>query len=281
MDAARRRVGPLASLERLLLASRPPSVSGLLELLVDFEAYHDFLLLVEEYLPERLEEVKRLPNAAARIACFASHFRDRYFPLAFSYGDYIDSDMGYEDLLNVIPIPYSGVEWDDIHEVENWRDGYLLMGSLQVADQFGRFDAGMARVWIEACEAHVDREQLMRLPEEGWSSGELHQILDGTDYEAAAVLADWMRNDTGNAFLDAHAEYPMMDGWDRETVEILTADWQKSELLTAQMSSLSDWLEADPTPNFTKMLDFILARERELSLAQPSDEATLVEEDNS
>ena len=281
MDAARRGVGPLAALEGLLLASQPPSISGLLELLVDFEAYHDFLQLVEEYLPERLEEVKRLPNAAARIAFFANHFGDRYFPLAYSYGDYIDPDVGYEDLLNVIPIPYSGIEWDDIHEVEHWRNGYLLMGSLQVADQFGRFDEGVATVWIEACEAHVGRQQLMRLPDDGWSNQELHQLLDGTDYEGAAVLADWMRNQTGNAFLDAHAEYPMIDDWDRETVEVLTADWQKSEKLTAQMASLSDWLEENPMRNYTRMLDFILAREQELGLSQPIDEGTLFEEDNS
>ena len=285
MDAARRGVGPLAALERLLLASGPPSVSALLELLVDFEAYHDFLLLVEQYLPERLDEVKRLPNAAARIDCFANHFRDRYFPLAFSNGDYIDPDVEYNDLLRAIPIPYSGVEWDDIHEVEHWRDGYLLMGSLQIYDQFSHLDEGMGQVWIEACGFIVDQEQLMRLPDEGWSSGELHHLLDGTDYEGAAVMADWMRNDTGNAFLDAHVEYPLTDGWDPETVEILTADWQKSEVLTDQMSRLADWLEEDPTPNYTQMLDFLLAREQAIKQgtppSQPLSEVFRDEEENS
>ncbi len=274
MVASHDRPYPLDALAARLLAYRPPSLSALLAHLADLESYHDFLLLVEEYLPEHLEEVKRLPDSGNRIAHFARHFKDRYFPLTFD-GEWVDHDAEYSQLLGHIPIPYGGIDSEDLHEVESWKTGLLLMGSLHVVQQFRDWGEGMAVVWIEACADHVDRNVLMRLPADGWSGNELHELLDGTNYEAAAHFADYLQNDTRNAFLDAHFEYPFEDAWDMETVKILTVDWQRSQVIWDQFSRLSDWLEEDPTPHYTQMLEFIFQREAEASA--PRDPRTLAE----
>ena len=251
---------PLDILARRLLRFAPPSLSALLDLLVNFEQYQEFLDLVEGYLPERLEELKRLPNSADRVAFFASHFKDRYFPLSSYFEEEGDPGDGYGELLRRIPIDYQGVDYDWLHEVDNWRPGDLMLGSLQVP----HVDDGLGLVWLEQCAGHVDKAQLQRLPQGGWSPDRLHQLLDDTRFEAAATFADWQTNGTGNPFLDCHYEYPLEDDWDMGTVEWLTARWHEAEVLWKQMSELGEWLEEDPTPRYTEMLDFIFHREEEL-----------------
>ena len=199
------------------------------------------------------------------MSFFATHFRDKYFPLAYYFEDgYWDADDGYDPLLREVPITYGGVELDDLHEVDQWGAGNLLLGSLHLPHLYARSDMGLATVWLEECAAHVDQAQLQRLPENGWSQQELHRLLDGTRFEAAAIFAAWLGNNTDNAFLDAHPEYPLAEPWNTEAVRLLTNDWRQAELLQNRMSQLSAWLEEDPGPRYTEMLDFIFQREEEL-----------------
>ncbi len=260
---------PLDVLARRLLRFAPPSLSALLDRFVNVESYKEFLDLVQQFLPERLEEVKRLPDSVSRVAFFANHFKDKYFPLSSYFMDEGDPDDGYGELLRGIPIEYQGVDYEWIHEVEQWDTADLLMGSLHIPN----LDSGLGVVWLEACAEHVDKAQLERLPPGGWSSEELHRFLDGTQFEGAAICADWQSSNTGNPFLDCHYEYPLNVDWDMETVKWLTTDWQKTEVVWKKMSELSVWLEEDVGPRYTEMLDFIFQREAE----PPPDPKTLAE----
>lgn len=259
--------GPLDILARQLLGWGPPSLGGLIQALVPAEGFADFVALVQEYVPEHMGEVLAADSPAAQIAVFANHFQDRYFPLGLGLnyeGPWVDPTLEYTDLLRYIPIPYGGLEWDDLHDMEHWRPGYLLMGSLHVPHRFSHLDEGMAVAWLEQCALEVGEGTMMRLPQGGWSAEDLRRLLDGTEYQVLALFADWLNNDTRNAFLDAHPEYPLMDEWDREVVTILTNAWHQAEAAWNEMAAMSEWLEEDPEAHFNQLLDFIEERREEL-----------------
>lgn len=251
--------GPLDLLVHRLISRGPPQVSGILSAIVPEEGFPEFVALIQEFLPDHTTEILAAPGAATQIALFGNRFRDQYFPIAFD-GDWMYPDLEYTDLLHHIPINYGGVEYEDFHEPSNWRDGYILMGSIFVPDRFGSWDEGVAMVWLEQAGTLLDQESRRRIPQEGISAEELHRLLDGTDYQTVALFADYLCNDTGNAFLDAHPEYPLMDLWDRETVTILTRDYARSQVMWGQMEAMAEWLESDTGVNFNLMMDFIEER---------------------
>ena len=72
---------PLEVLRERLRNARPPSISILLSFFQNVETYNDFVKLVREYLPEREKEILEKPTPHEQMACFASHFEDRYLPL--------------------------------------------------------------------------------------------------------------------------------------------------------------------------------------------------------
>ena len=257
---------PLDALLWRLIRFLPPSLTALLELLEDAEDYADFLRLVAMVLPEEEETIKQLNGAAERLPYFANRFQDRYFPLSHSWEDWAE-DQEYRDLLRSIPIPYMGMDYEDLHGVDNLKAGYLLLGSLHIFDRVGYWDEGIGVVWIEAAAAFANRDDLMRLPAGGWTTADLHLLLDGTVYQAAAHFANYMENSTTNPFLDCWAEYPLDAVWELETVEWLAGEYQKSEVLWSQIHRMVDWLEEDPAAHFAQLLDFVLQRQAEVGLA--------------
>ena len=76
--------------------------------------------LVREYLPERETEILEKPSPHEQMACFASHFEDRYLPLHPSFKDG-ECEDDYSDLLRDIPVMVMGFSWEDYHELNNAR----------------------------------------------------------------------------------------------------------------------------------------------------------------
>ena len=258
-------VRPLDELARQLRGRAPPLVAGILSAVVPQEGFPEFVALVQEYLPEHLGEILAGSDPARQIALFGNRFRDRYFPLAYD-ADWVDPEAEYIYFVRTIPIPYGGVAYDDLHNVDAWRPGYIMMGSLYLA----QYDDGIALTWVEECGNWLDQETLRRIPAEGLSRQRIHQLLDDTEHEALALFVDWLSNDTGNAFLDAHPEYPFMDEWDREVVAILTQDWIQAEVVWAEMGAMAAWLEEDPGVHFNELLDFLDRRNEEFPLPRPN-----------
>lgn len=244
-----------------LIRVLPPSLTALLDILSDSEDYADFLRLVEMVLPEELENIKQLAEIAERLEHFSNRFERRYFPLTdFGYEDW-DEAQEYRDLLREIPIPYHGMDSEELHEPDNIRDGLRLMGTLHVRSE--NWEEGIALVWFETCEPLVNVADLLRIPPQGWTSEELHGMLDGTDYQGAAHWADYMSNNTGNAFLDCWAEYPLNEPWSMEDVEALTQQYLESEVIWAAMVKMSEWLEDDLRARFHELVTFILENDTE------------------
>lgn len=247
--------GPLQSLVIQLAYRGVPSLSVLIAEVANAEDAAAFRRLVAEFLPEREQDILHESTPQEQIARFTSYFRDRYFPLE----DILES---YGELTSRIPVPVMGFTYDDYHELPSeFRESFQLMSYLIRNPFEGEMDVALA----EACEEHVPRELLQRVPENGLEPEEIHQLLNGTRYEGLAIWADMIWHSTGNFFLDTDYE-ELWSGlfieWNREEVERLTRDWQQAEELQNRLSEFANWLEGDLATRFEELLNFIVEQKR-------------------
>ncbi len=119
----------LEVLREVLGNARPPSISILMSVFHNAETYNDFVKLVRDYLPEREKEILKKTTPSVQMACFASHFEDRYLPLDPAFKDGAMED-NYGDLLRDIPVIVMGFGWEDYHDLNNVRLGMQLMSYL-------------------------------------------------------------------------------------------------------------------------------------------------------
>ena len=253
---------PLAVLGLRLLAAAPPRLAALQELLMGAEGLGEFLELVRRYTPDHEAEILRATGPDERLPIFANYFQDQYFPLHWVFAHPMDGDVGYDYMAESIHAPSLGWDDDDWHDIESRHHGHQLLFALcRCCDgtnhQF--YDDGLRIPALEACAVHTRKDVLTRIPDGGYTREELHRLLDGTEYEAAAKAADWFHNDTGNGFLDTNDEMNQyaQDPWDPETVAELTRLWQQADLLYDQVNDLRVWLEQDTNRHFGQLLDFI------------------------
>lgn len=233
---------------RLTLA--PPSLRHLIGMLEQSEVYQEFLLLVREFLPEHEREII---TSRSRLDAFARRFEERYFPLAEAVVD--DEEM--EFLVSSIPIVLEGMSFDDYHEFEHYNQAQQLLMALVEYSFWGEEEGGARVPLLEQCAKYVGEDLIRRVPRLGWKPEHMHQRLDGTEFEGAAVFADYMWHQTGTIFLDCTYDEDWGGdlGWSRENVEGLTEEWPRARQMEAQMSSIMDWLDDAPQINFEKLLD--------------------------
>jgi len=255
-----KRASPLLALAKKLLARRIPSLSSLVAQISDAENYAQFVQIVKTYLPEREQDILHESTPAAQIACFASYFEGRYFPLeeTFKWGD-VES---YGDFTYRIPVVVMGFSYDDYHEIHDWRPGAQLMTYLIESPWEDDISVSLA----EACEDHVPAALLERAGQIRLSPGQARELLKGTKYQPLALWAERLCCDTGNFFLDTDWEMlwnSMPPGWDRDTVEELTRRWQQAELHESKTGDFMEWLEADLPGHFEELLTFIEERRKD------------------
>ncbi len=218
--------------------------------------------MVKTYLPEREQEILHEPTPVSQIACFASYFEDRYFPLdeAINCGGLGNGELGYEELTYRIPVVVMGFSYDDYHEVHDWRPGALLMTYLIESPWEGDdVDVSMA----EACAEHVPVALVERAGKCWLHLEEAHRLLKDTKYEPLALWADRLHYNTGNCFLDTDYETlwnSTPPEWDPETVEELTRQWRQAELHENKTGEFMNWLEEDLPGRFEELVSFIEER---------------------
>jgi enamine deaminase RidA (YjgF/YER057c/UK114 family) len=101
---------------------------------------------------------------------------------------------------------------------------------------------------------------LQRVPGDGLAPAELHAVLDGTPYAAAAEFADWIWGQTDLIFLDCDDEMEVVDAeWSDDNVQELTRQWQTAGALMDRVTALEIWLERDPARHFAQLLEAALA----------------------
>jgi hypothetical protein len=235
----------------------PPRLATLVEVLLVGEGFVEFMELVRQYIPEHEAEVLRATGPDERLPIFANRFRDQYFPLHWVFDGPMDGDVGYDYMVHSIHALPMGWDDDDWHDIESRHNGHQLLFALCCEDP------GLRVPTLEACAEHTRRSVLRRIPDGGYTRAELHRLLDGTEYEAAAKAADWFHNSTENGFLDYgdEASQYAYDPWDPDTVAELTSLWQQADLLHNQVQNLRVWLEQDTNRHFSQLLDFIEERQ--------------------
>ncbi|MDP2950639.1 MAG: hypothetical protein Q8P22_14040 [Chloroflexota bacterium] len=254
---ATQKPGPLARLGERLLATAPPRLQSVVEWLAQYGPYLDFVALVRECLPDQEQEILRNPDIGVRIAAFANHFRDRYFPLPWWLDDGEDEE-GYEDLTRGLPVVSRGIGLEEYDNLTDWASSYQVAAVLSANPH----DTGARIALLESCAQWLPKELLARTGE-GYSPAALHERLDRTRYAPAALMADWLNGDTGNAFLDLDEETAreVWEPWDRATVDYLTRQWQQADLIDNRIREFGEWLLKEPAGRFSRMLNVIEGRE--------------------
>ena len=253
------RNGPIITLANKLASLGVPSISVLIAQVDSAEDFADFLNLIDEFLPERRQDILHETSPGAQIAVFASYFADRYFPLddCIRYGDAGD----YAELTFRIPLIVRGISWDDYHEIpSDWRAGIQLLTYL-LRSPYEEYD-GPSVALAEACQEHVPQELIERAAGFQLEPAEAHELLNDTPYEQLAHFADWLNGCTNNFFLDTDYEMLMQDilGWGKEDVETLTTQWQQAEATDRRIEEFVEWLEADLPGRFEQLVNFIEER---------------------
>ena len=250
--------GPLVTLARRLRGVRPCSLSMLCEILKGAEDYRDFVLIVEEFLPEAKDEVLGHPSPWEQVQAFASRFGDRYFPLADGYCEMVE---GYEEITSQIPIPVFGLGWDDYDELaSSARPGLQLMSYL-IASPWEGF--GERASLTEACREHVPLELLDRVPCGGLEPEQAQQVFEGSRFAGVWCWAAVLWQGTGSGFYDVDSEQAgcmMPLPWEREVVEDLTRQWQWGELINSAVIEVAEWIERDPPGHFGQIIQFMEER---------------------
>ena len=250
-----KRASPLMVLARKLLAQRVPSFTCLIAQISDAESFAQFVDMVKTYLPERIQEILHEPTPQSQVARFASYFEDRYFPLEDFFK--IGETESYEDITRRIPLVVLGLNYEDYHEVPDWRDGAVLMTYL-VENPYDEEDSLVSLA--EACREHIPDALIQRADRCRLCPGDAHRLLKGTKYEPLALWADWLHSCTGNFFLDTDYEMLMSDigpEWSPENVKEMTRQWKQAELHGNKTGNFMDWLEQDLPRRFEELVAFI------------------------
>lgn len=255
--------------DRLTLS--PPSVAALIELLERWEWVHDFYELVREFLPEHEREIMGL-MPEEKVERFYHLFQERYFPLEES--PFFDFE-GFEYIVSSIPVPVMGIGYTEYHEwEEDMRVSFVLLLSLVVYPWYGSETEGRGfKVsLLEEVANKLGKEIVDRIPVEGWTPEELHELLDNTRFEGVACFGDYIGHATETYFMDADREdYIDEIPWSRENVDTLTEEWQTARVLMDKIEHMYDWIEDNPQANFGEIVDFLANRvpKEQLPLPEP------------
>jgi hypothetical protein len=257
---------PLEVLWLRLNAWLPPRLDLAVDAFTNSESYHEFLELVDAYLPEESANIRDARSQTDRVATFVTRFTERYFP-AWGHNPW-EMGLEYSDINRSIICPAYGIDYEEPHEPESFRDGLLLMGCLTIqsytdyaTDLSGEND--LVTIWMETAAGLVDQADLeLVLNHGGWSHIELHHLLDGTPYEGAAVNASWIQSETGNVFYDFNEETPpYRASWSMENVIWLTQQYLELQEMQRKERETWEWLEEDPRGHFHQLVAFLLRQE--------------------
>lgn len=135
---------------------------------------------------------------------------------------------------------------------------------------------------LEAAAELVGPGLLDMIPDDGYSTKELHEKLDGTKYRSIATFADWLNSETDCMVLNATYHDYGPEQWGREIVETLTAEWPMVVEIQNEITQASAWLEENLRKNFQDLLWYLTDNKAQIvpkeQIPFPLDENELVAE---
>lgn len=242
-----------------LLRRAPVAPTSAAALLRGHEAYAEFRRIVERIFPEAAAEILAAgagtrDRESARVWAFLGRVEAQLFPVH-------DVDE-YEAVCCGVPFIRNSWGYDRFHEVD-LPLGELLLFGLSAQPYAEGYDTRVAL--FDALDRHLPRELLDEVPAAGLTPLDLHQRLDGTPYEAAALFADWLWGETGSLFLDLDDEEVLPDAdWTPENVRDLAAQWDLARDVLSRITELANRLERSPAAEFGRLLDAALGRDEHL-----------------
>lgn len=195
----------------------------------------------------------QIPEGNARLAALIGLIGERLFPVYdFSWWD---EEIDADTLLEGIPFERLGWSYDDWHCLDEERHpGYNLLRAV-VEGPWGTLDGTRVPLLEGLAGAGVPGELLAPLAGGGLPPDLLRARLGGGPFAAVCDFADWVRSDTGLAFLDFSDEDQLSDAdWSPRNVALLTAQWPRARALVAGIDALCDWLLADRDARFAALL---------------------------
>jgi len=235
----------------------PRSVAALLE---GQEGYRAFRAIVRELFPEAEAEILAAAEPgdsreAARVYAFINRVEATWFPV-YECEEYDQVAFG-------IPFARNAWDYERFHELD-LPPGEMLLFALCAQP----YEADTRVPLLDAAEAHVPRDVLSEIPPGGFTPAELRHRLDGTPYAAAADYADWLWGETETVFLDVDEEMAADVEWTRENVLELAEQWRRARDILDRIGQLTEWIEADPSAHFARLLDAALGRDAHLTYLQ-------------
>ena len=245
--------------------------------------------IFDRFLPDA-KGILSLPTESQQVGAFAMEWGRRYFPLDERYLDWICSDETWDDeeeqwenpwqTLRFRGLPYQVGGFDPtednlhfVFDYYSWQIGLvaLMIGKHKDLYYGGGTDhpevQGLRVSWMEAAQsrANIAKEQLLRIPEEGWDQDELTLVLRGTKLQHIGVLAAWVNNATGKDLAD---EYPCEScgpgghavPWELHSIEHMTRLAQECNQIMEQVQAATGWLSLDPSGSLEYLIDFIEER---------------------
>jgi len=250
------RIGPLAALANKLFEMAPYNLSALKVKIFPSEDQLAFMNLVEEYLPERQDEILKLSTPGQQTAKFASYFADRYFPLAEFFMD--EEDQDYSFIVNGIPLIVQGVGWEQYEQIPEQNDPGEIIATYLVSS--GMESEGSRITLAEACATWIPRDLLILVPKDGLGTEDAHRLFDNTPYKGIALWADILNGATDNYFLDTDDEYFSSSSppeWHMDNVKELTRLWKEAEHKLGIVYSLWKLIDKEPVGTLRQILRII------------------------
>ncbi|MFA5385032.1 MAG: hypothetical protein WC364_10285 [Eubacteriales bacterium] len=245
----------------------PQLISSIISLLQGDDYVNEFKSLVEEIMPDRLQEVMN-ERGDRKVLKFIQIFNTRFFILDTKA---IMADEPYQ-LISSIPVAAEGMTYDSYANFTDFRPGYILMLSLIMAPYYfddddevkiqnpDRIISDKIPIMDMVGSMVKDWDLLRKIPEKGWDNIEIRNaVKDTANWWGLADFADWVMHDTQWDIENySNDEAIITIPWSLDTVKTLTIQFPEIHAAWKRINSVADWLERDVSGHYRELVEFLL-----------------------
>jgi hypothetical protein len=195
----------LKDLSKILHDSGPPELKDIIRRFSGVHSFIDFRDIVRTYLPKQEDNILKPRKPSEQMKIFAEYFEEVYFPLDRYFSEEMAED--YKELLGMVPIQHEGMSSESYVEIaQGDLDISLTLMTYLIEPPYDSQGDHVAQADYLANKAtpKIPMELLKKVPHYGFTRDELETIVKRSPYRALILWADYVYEDTGNAFLDTN-----------------------------------------------------------------------------